>query len=85
MTEEEAIQKYFPEGAVNLKLKGGGNGKIQYEYEKRVMRQMLEDYSQAKDTQIKKLTDIIEAIRSQCKDGKLDENWIGWKGLDSGE
>ena len=55
MTTDEAIQKHFPEGAVNTKLKGGGNGKIQYEYEKKVMRQMLNDYCHDKDKRIKEL------------------------------
>lgn len=44
-TAEEIRYKYMPNGAINLKLVGGGNGKPQYEYEKMIMIQMLEEYA----------------------------------------
>lgn len=45
VTPEQMIAKYFPNGAVNLKLKGGGDGKKQYEYEKKIMKEMLLEYA----------------------------------------
>ena len=39
MNAEEIRHKYMSNGAINLKLVGGGNGKSQFEYEKAIMRQ----------------------------------------------
>ena len=35
MNAEEIRHKYIPNGAINLRLIGGGNGSPQYEYEKK--------------------------------------------------
>ncbi len=38
----------MPNGAINLRLIGAGNGKPQYDYEKKIMREMLEEYASIK-------------------------------------
>lgn len=48
MTAEEIRNKYMPNGAINLRLIGAGNGKPQYDYEKKIMREMLEEYASIK-------------------------------------
>lgn len=51
MEAGDFIKKYFPNGAVNLKLAGGGDGKKQYEHEKKIMAQMLNEFASHKLTE----------------------------------
>ena len=59
MDAEEIRYKYMPTGAINLKLEGGGNGKPQYDYEKKIMRQMLDEYATLR---------ILDVSNSVCDD-----------------
>jgi hypothetical protein len=45
ITAEEIRLKYIPNGCVNLKLIGGGDGKPQFKHEKKVIDEMLVEFA----------------------------------------
>lgn len=71
----------MPNGAINLRLIGAGNGKPQYEYEKKVMRDMLEEYASIKITDFIKQLPSADEIRlkiSELSNNDFDQ-WINKK------
>ncbi len=71
MDAEEIRYKYMPNGAINLKLAGGGNGKPQYEYEKQIMRQMLEEYAELRISAV--IKSLLDSDEIRMKARELDE------------
>lgn len=67
-TSEQIRYKYMPNGSINIRLIGGGNGKPQYEYEKVVMRKMLTEFVQIH------LIDLVEKakLESESQHGYID-------------
>lgn len=77
MDAEEIRYKYMPNGAINLKLVGGGNGKPQYEYEKKIMRQMLDEYAALRISAVIKSLPDSDEIRMKARE--LDEkDFVQW-------